>query len=91
MIKDAYEDFSKFQVDSKENNSKTLVYKRNTAETTCQYEIADWSEIRPGDMVKVKDGEMIPADIMPIQCSNSKGRLYVETLQLDGETSLKLK
>ena len=52
-----------------------------------------WQEIRVGDVLKLKDGEEIPADIVILTAdSRSQGGLcYVSTANLDGETDLKLK
>ena len=50
-----------------------------------------WKEIRVGNVVKVNDGEQIPADMITLQSSDPKGVLYVETKGLDGETNLKIK
>jgi len=50
-----------------------------------------WKEIRVGNVVRVNDGEMIPADMITLQSSDPKGVLYVETKGLDGETNLKIK
>lgn len=50
-----------------------------------------WKEIRVGDVVKVNKDEYFPCDILLLSSSFEDGICYVETMNLDGETNLKLK
>ena len=50
-----------------------------------------WKDIKPGMIVKVKEDEFFPADMIVLKSFDSKGGLYVETKNLDGETNLKSK
>lgn len=47
--------------------------------------------MKVGDVVCVKRDEFFPADLLMIGSSDVKGKAYVETKNLDGETNLKLK
>jgi len=47
--------------------------------------------IRVGDIVLVRNREMVPADIVILGSSGENGSAYVETSQIDGETNLKLR
>ena len=42
-------------------------------------------------VVRVKDREEIPADIVCLASSDSEGKCYIETANIDGETNLKLR
>lgn len=53
--------------------------------------LKSWKDIRVGEIVKVRDDEFIPADMLLIGASDPKGVCYVETKNLDGETNLKIK
>jgi magnesium-transporting ATPase (P-type) len=41
--------------------------------------------------VQVKDKEYFPADLVLLSSSNPEGICYIETMNLDGETNLKMK
>lgn len=52
---------------------------------------AKWKDIRVGDIVKVHKDEFFPADLVLLSSSYEDAICYVETMNLDGETNLKLK
>ncbi|EAS06174.1 phospholipid-translocating P-type ATPase, flippase family protein (macronuclear) [Tetrahymena thermophila SB210] len=47
--------------------------------------------LKVGNLIKVRQNEQIPADIIVLRCSDPKGSCFVETKNLDGETNLKPK
>ena len=47
--------------------------------------------IKVGDVVKLKDGEIAPADLLLLTTKDAKGEAFVKTTSLDGETNLKPK
>jgi magnesium-transporting ATPase (P-type) len=50
-----------------------------------------WEEVKVGDIIQVRKDEYFPADILLLGSSDSKERAFVETKNLDGETTLKVK
>ena len=50
-----------------------------------------WKEVCVGDVVKVSKDEYFPCDILLLSSSFEDGICYVETMNLDGETNLKVK
>lgn len=48
-----------------------------------------WKNIKVGDFVHLSVNEIIPADILLLRSSDESGTAFVETSNLDGETSLK--
>ena len=50
-----------------------------------------WSKVTPGNVIKVRNDEFMPADLVLLKSSEPKGTLFIETKNLDGETNLKIK
>ncbi|OQS02099.1 phospholipid-transporting ATPase [Thraustotheca clavata] len=55
-----------------------------------------WSEVQVGDILQIKNREVIPADVLILSVAEPdpavpSGICYVETKSLDGETNLKLR
>ena len=44
-----------------------------------------------GEIVRVHKNEFLPADIVLLTTSHPKGAWYIETKNIDGETTLKYK
>ncbi|KIY91367.1 phospholipid-translocating ATPase [Monoraphidium neglectum] len=47
-----------------------------------------WRDVRVGDVIT---DEYFPADLLFLSAENEDGLCYIETMQLDGETNLKIK
>lgn len=47
--------------------------------------------IRAGDLVLIRNRNMVPADIILLASSSENGSAYIETSSIDGETNLKLR
>ena len=48
-----------------------------------------WSNVRVGDVVKINNDTEFPADLLLLHASGGKDIVYVDTMNLDGETNLK--
>jgi magnesium-transporting ATPase (P-type) len=44
-----------------------------------------------GNLLKIKVGEFFPCDMVILSTADEKGRCYIETKNLDGETNKKIK
>ncbi|XP_030953945.1 probable phospholipid-transporting ATPase 8 [Quercus lobata] len=86
MAKEGVEDWRRRKQDIEENNRKVKVYGSNYT-----FHETNWKELRVGDIVKVCKDEYFPADLVLLSSSHEDGVCYVETMNLDGETNLKLK
>lgn len=56
-----------------------------------EYADVNWLNIKVGDIVKVNNNDDFPADMIVLCTSENLGAAYIETSNIDGETSLKLK
>ncbi|KAL2632432.1 hypothetical protein R1flu_017118 [Riccia fluitans] len=86
MIKEAVEDSRRFAQDQEINNRKVKVHAGQG-----KFESRAWKKLRVGDVVKVEKDEFFPADLLMLSSAYPDGICYVETMNLDGETNLKLK
>ncbi|XP_074336639.1 putative phospholipid-transporting ATPase 9 [Apium graveolens] len=86
MVKEGIEDLRRKKQDDEVNNRKVKVHQGNGA-----FEHTEWKHVRVGDIVKVQKDEFFPADLILLSSSYDDAICYVETMNLDGETNLKLK
>ncbi|CAJ1058018.1 probable phospholipid-transporting ATPase VB [Xyrichtys novacula] len=84
-LKDAWEDFRRYQSDKKLNNTPCFIYSRKEK----QFVERRWRDVRVGDFVRVECNEIVPADLLLMHTSDPHGMCYIETSNLDGETTLK--
>ncbi|CAA6666143.1 unnamed protein product [Spirodela intermedia] len=86
MAKEALEDWRRFVQDMKVNSRKVSIHKGGG-----KFAYKPWQTIRVGDIVKVEKDQFFPADLLLMSSSYDDGICYVETMNLDGETNLKVK
>ncbi|KAM7267047.1 hypothetical protein ACFE04_009213 [Oxalis oulophora] len=82
-IKDIYEDWRRATADKIENNRFASILVNN------QFEQKKWKDIRVGEVIKVHADETLPCDIVLLSTSDPTGVVYVQTINLDGESNLK--
>lgn len=56
-----------------------------------QWTYTRWRDLRVGDIIRLSRDEDVPADVIILHADGENGLAYVETMALDGETSLKPK
>jgi len=86
-IKEAWEDWSRHKQDTQMNTRP--VWKFDKARK--QFVREESQNILVGDVIRVEQNEMFPADILLLQSALPKGTTFIETANLDGETNLKVR
>ena len=83
LIKEGIEDYRKYKNDKIANNSLSIIYKSPS------FNEIKWYEMEVGNIIKIFKDEIIPADVLVIKTSHENGFCYLQTSNLDGETTLK--
>ncbi|KAF7806313.1 putative phospholipid-transporting ATPase 9 [Senna tora] len=86
MGKEIVEDWRRKKQDIEINNRKVKVHCGGGV-----FDSSKWRDLKVGDIVKVEKDEFFPADLILLSSSYDDAICYVETMNLDGETNLKLK
>ncbi|KAG5183758.1 hypothetical protein JKP88DRAFT_198883 [Tribonema minus] len=86
------EDVERHRADRRANSSPTAVWDAAAG----KFRAVSWSEVHVGDILKIRNREAIPADVLLLSVAEpdpaaAAGICYVETKSLDGETNLKIR
>ncbi|MCD7472612.1 putative phospholipid-transporting ATPase 9 [Datura stramonium] len=86
MVKEGIEDWRRKQQDIEVNSRKVKVHQGDGV-----FILSEWRNLKVGDIVKVEKDQFFPADLLLLSSCYEDAVCYVETMNLDGETNLKLK
>eukprot|EP01103_Thecamoeba_quadrilineata_P017326 TRINITY_DN6093_c0_g1_i1.p1 TRINITY_DN6093_c0_g1~~TRINITY_DN6093_c0_g1_i1.p1 ORF type:complete len:1101 (+),score=172.56 TRINITY_DN6093_c0_g1_i1:38-3340(+) len=82
-VKEALEDLNRWRSDREVNNRKTT-----TIRDGIRSEMA-WKSVKTGDIIYLRNNDLIPADMVILSTNDPEGNCFVETAAIDGETNLK--
>ncbi len=85
ILKEAVDDFKRYQRDKEANNQK---FKKVTSNGFIELTSA---EIVVGDIIQLEKDERVPADMILLYTSDKSHSIFLRTDQLDGETDWKLR
>ncbi|ORY56739.1 phospholipid-translocating P-type ATPase [Neocallimastix californiae] len=81
--------------ENQSNESMSLIKEENPIDFSIKpnkdtgWKEVHWKDIRVGDIILLSTNENVPADIVVLSTSEEENECYVETKNLDGETTLK--
>lgn len=87
MVKEAIEDYRRSKADKEINNRKVKVLDPATK----VFVEKRWEDVRVGNVIITEDNHEVAADVLFLTAENEEGTCYVQTMNLDGETNLKIK
>lgn len=87
ICKELYEDLVRYRQDKQINSQIIEVYDLTHKVITPTRS----QNLIVGDIIKVKENEAFPADLLFLHSSKNRGLAYINTMNLDGETSLREK
>ncbi|KAG5509638.1 hypothetical protein JKF63_06343 [Porcisia hertigi] len=83
LIKEGVEDIKRHQADNRANSIPSLVLRNGELVSVKS------KDIRAGDVMCIKNGEEVRADVVLFASSVEEGLAFIDTCNLDGETNLK--
>ena len=86
-LKDLVDDIQRHRSDNQVNNRDGKLILPGGRKLT----IKPWKRLKVGQCVMVRCNEPVPADMLILSTSDDNGLCFVETLELDGETNLKVR
>jgi len=85
--RDLFEDEKRKAADRAENEREVI----KICNAAGSQRVVYWSDVRPGQVLRLRQGELVPADAVLLSSSDATGGCAVETANLDGETDHKPK
>lgn len=86
LLQEALTDVARHKADSEVNMRSTdVLNKEGESKIIAQY------QVMTGQILRVENGDMIPADLVILATSTEANTCYIDTASIDGETTLKIR
>lgn len=86
LLQEALTDVARHKADSEVNMRSTdVLNNEGESKIIAQY------QVRTGQILRVENGDMIPADLVILATSTEANTCYIDTASIDGETTLKIR
>ncbi|VDM35336.1 unnamed protein product, partial [Hydatigera taeniaeformis] len=89
MVKDAIDDMKRHKTDREFNRTPYLVLTHDPNGQTSRWENRHSQNLRCGDIIICHENNSFPCDMLLLASSNTNGKVYITTDNLDGESSVK--
>ena len=91
VAKELVGECKRYKDDKKVNATPVTRLRSEASGDGKQYEETTLADVQVGDIIRIKDGEQVPADCVLIKVADDKPECFVSTSPLDGERNLKPK
>ncbi|KAL6069954.1 Phospholipid-transporting ATPase IA [Balamuthia mandrillaris] len=90
-LKDGIDDYRRRKADKEVNSKLSKVMEKDLVRDTIHWVDRACEAIAVGDVIRVNEGEELPADIVLLKSGGHDEQCYIETSNLDGEANKKIK
>ncbi|RSL96791.1 hypothetical protein CEP52_011286 [Fusarium oligoseptatum] len=91
ITKEGYYDWKRHRADVAENSRHVSALRSSAHGSHFDWVAVKWEDLEVGDVIILSRDDDVPADIVLLFASGDNGLAHIDTMALDGETTLKAK